>query len=83
MKADTPCTDAIKISNSLFSFLGMKLRNKSGSEYKGQRHGMGGLLKQGFIRTQKALQRKSALLTQTLKSTWLEIETSKQFLINL
>lgn len=45
--------------------------------------GMGGLLKQGFIRTPTALQRKSALLTQTLKSTWLEIETSKHFLINL
>lgn len=45
--------------------------------------GMGGLLKQGFIRTPKALQRKSALLAQTLKPAWLEIETSKHFLINL
>lgn len=50
---------------------------------KGRGIGMGGLLKQGFVRTPQAFQRKSALLTQTLKSTWLEIETSKHFLINL
>lgn len=39
MKADTPCSDAIKISKSLFSFLGTRPRNKNDSEHKGQRHG--------------------------------------------
>lgn len=45
--------------------------------------GMGRLEKKGFIRTQKATQSKSALLMQMLKSTGLEIETSKHFLIHL
>lgn len=58
MKADTPCTDAIKISNTLFSFLSTKPRNKSSSEYKGQRHGYGWIAKARFHKDTKSTSEK-------------------------
>lgn len=53
MKADTPCSDAIKISKSLFSFLGTRPRNKNDSEHKGQRHGHGWIAKARFHKDTK------------------------------
>lgn len=50
---------------------------------KGRYIGAGKLVKQGFIRTQKPPENRSALLKQTVKSTGLGIETFKYFLIDL
>lgn len=58
MKADTPCTDAIKISNNLFSFLGTEPRNKNGSQHKEQRHGYGWIAKARFHKDTKSTSEK-------------------------
>lgn len=58
MKADIPCTDSIKISNSLFSFLGMKSRNKNDSEHKGQRHRHGWIAKARFCKDTTSISEK-------------------------
>lgn len=58
MKADTPCSDAIKISNTLFSFLGTRQRNKNGSEHKGQMHGHGWIAKARFHKDTKSTSEK-------------------------